>query len=426
MYYSNRNRKNASAPLIKTVCAIVFLLFVSIYLFFYQEDTLALAQYVLSGGATVYSRIIGGIIITVILALLQFSVAKLMLRKPLCIYALSCFPSLYLLAMLTDFAPSHSLSAWGWWAILMPVVAAIWWIIGYFLGEMLRYRFPDNNNEEGYLVRTLGCNIFLLAAMMICVGLMSNSNDVTHYRLKMERLLMHGKYAQALEVGKASDKSDANLTMLRVFALAHEGRLGDELFKYPVRGTSASIVPQLAESKMLMLSPDSVYRLLGAIPRKGQTTINYLNAIVKSGQATKAAIEYLLCGMLIDKNLDGFVSLLMKTHKIDDNLPLHYREALILYTHRRSSPKVVYRNTVMDTDYNDMQRLERETQTPGERRIKVYQQFFGTYWEYFDYDYSSRIPYDVYTLVPRSIRRNGMRVWTPTCRIQVLRNGSDC
>ena len=386
MHYSNSNIVDGSATVVKTVCATVFLLFVAIYVFSYQEDTLALTQHILSGGATVYSRLIGGIIITIVLALLHFTTAKVMRTKPLCIYALSCFPSLYILAMLTDFDTSHPLSPWRWWAILMPLACAVWWGVVYFLGELLRYRCSDNRHEEGYLARTLGCNIFILAAMMIGVGLLSNSNDITHYRLRMERLLMHGEYAKALEVGKQSDKSDANLTMLRVFALAHEGRLGDELFKYPVSGTSASIVPQLADGKMLMLSPDSVYRMLGAIPRHGQSTKHYLNAIVKSGQATKAAIEYQLCGMLIDKNLDGFVSLLMKTHKIDDSLPLHYREALILYTHRRSSPKVVYRNTVMDTDYDDMQRLEAETHSPGERRIMVYKQFAGTYWEYFDYE----------------------------------------
>ena len=385
MYNSNRNLEDGSATVVRTVCAIVFLLFVAIYVFFYQEDTLALTQHILSGGATIYSRVIGGIIITIVLALLHFTTAKVMRTKPLCIYALSCFPSLYILAMLTDFDTSQPLSPWRWWAILMPLAAAVWWGVVYFLGELLRYRCSDIRHEEGYLARTLGCNIFILAAMMIGVGLLSNSNDITHYRLRMERLLMHGEYAKALEVGKKSDKSDANLTMLRVFALAHEGRLGDELFKYPVRGTSASIVPELSDGKMLMLSPDSVYRMLGAIPRHGQTTKNYLKAIVKSGQATKAAIEYQLCGMLIDKDLDGFVNLLMKTHKIDDTLPLHYREALILYTHRRSSPKVVYRNTVMDTDYDDMQRLEAETKSPGERRIQIYKQFSGTYWEYFDY-----------------------------------------
>ena len=385
MYNSNRNREDGSATVVRTVCAIVFLLFVAIYVFFYQEDTLALTQHILSGGATIYSRVIGGIIITIVLALLHFTTAKVMRTKPLCIYALSCFPSLYILAMLTDFDTSQPLSPWRWWAILMPLAAAVWWGVVYFLGELLRYCCSDIRHEEGYLARTLGCNIFILAAMMIGVGLLSNSNDITHYRLRMERLLMHGEYAKALEVGKASDKTDASLTMLRVFALAHEGRLGDELFKYPVRGTSASIVPELSDGKMLMLSPDSVYRMLGAIPRHGQTTKNYLKAIVKSGQATKAAIEYQLCGMLIDKDLDGFVNLLMKTHKIDDTLPLHYREALILYTHRRSSPKVVYRNTVMDTDYDDMQRLEAETKSPGERRIQIYKQFSGTYWEYFDY-----------------------------------------
>ena len=322
MYNSNRNLEDGSATVVRTVCAIVFLLFVAIYVFFYQEDTLALTQHILSGGATIYSRVIGGIIITIVLALLHFTTAKVMRTKPLCIYALSCFPSLYILAMLTDFDTSQPLSPWRWWAILMPLAAAVWWGVVYFLGELLRYRCSDIRHEEGYLARTLGCNIFILAAMMIGVGLLSNSNDITHYRLRMERLLMHGEYAKALEVGKASDKTDASLTMLRVFALAHEGRLGDELFKYPVRGTSASIVPELSDGKMLMLSPDSVYRMLGAIPRHGQTTKNYLKAIVKSGQATKAAIEYQLCGMLIDKDLDGFVNLLMKTHKIDDTLPL--------------------------------------------------------------------------------------------------------
>ena len=186
MYNSNRNREDGSATVVRTVCAIVFLLFVAIYVFFYQEDTLALTQHLLSGGKTVYSRVIGGSIIIIILALIQFSVARLMQKKPLCIFAMSCFPSLYILAMLTDYDLLSSMSPWGWWAILMPVVVALWWGVVYFLGELLRYRFPDNGHEEGYMARTIGCNIFLLAAMMIGVGLMSISNDITHYRLRME------------------------------------------------------------------------------------------------------------------------------------------------------------------------------------------------------------------------------------------------
>ena len=204
MYNSNRNLEDGSATVVRTVCAIVFLLFVAIYVFFYQEDTLALTQHILSGGATIYSRVIGGIIITIVLALLHFTTAKVMRTKPLCIYALSCFPSLYILAMLTDFDTSQPLSPWRWWAILMPLAAAVWWGVVYFLGELLRYRCSDIRHEEGYLARTLGCNIFILAAMMIGVGLLSNSNDITHYRLRMERLLMHGEYAKALEVGKQS------------------------------------------------------------------------------------------------------------------------------------------------------------------------------------------------------------------------------
>ena len=384
MFLSN-NRTEGSTTVVKTVCAIVFFVFVFIYVFCYQDDTIAYSQHVLSGGVTVYSRLIGGIIITVVLGLLYFTMSRLMSRKPACIHALACFPSLYLLAMITDFHPSRSLSPWGWWAIAMPVVMAVWWALVYFLGELLRYRCVEGHHSEGFTLKTVGFNLLLLCVMMLGVGLLSNGNDIMHYRLRMERMLMHGELEDALEVGKLSDQSDANLTMLRAYALARQGRLGDELFKYPVIGTSESLVPHPQGAELLMLSPDSVYTMLGAIPRKGMTTREYLKAIVKSGQATPLVNEYLLCGLLIDRDLDGFVRLLIKTHKIDDSLPLHYREALILYSHRRSNPLVVYKNTVMDTDYDDMQRLEAEAKTPEERRLNVFKQFYGTYWQYYDY-----------------------------------------
>lgn len=363
----------------------IFLLFTGVYVFSYQQDTLALTQHVLSNGTTVYSPVVGGTVLFIVLAMLQFTMAQFMRRKPLCIYALSCFPSCYLLAMLGDFDPSRSLSPWGWWTILMPVVAVVWWWTVYFLGELLRYRIPDGKGIA-CMIRIYAMNLALMVAMMLFVGVMSDSNDVRHFRLRMERLLMHGDYAGALGVGEKSEKSDARLTMLRAYALAREGRLGDELFTYPVSGTSGDMVPAVGDSRLEMLSPDSIYHLLGAIPRRGQSTADFLNAIVRSRQATPAVTDYLLCGMLIDRRLDAFASLLLKTRKIDDSLPRHYREALILYTHRRANPIVVYRNTVMDTDYEDMQQLEAQAKTPAERRLKIHDQFSGTYWEYFDYE----------------------------------------
>ena len=384
--FLGKNNIDGSTTVVKTVSAIMFYIFVFTYVFFYQEDSIAYCQHVLSKGATVYSRMVGGIIITVVLGALHFTMANMMRRKPLCIYAMSFFPSLYLLGMITDFDPSRSLSPWGWWVFLMPLVMVAWWWLAYFLGELLRFRCMDGRHNEGFTTKVLGINLFILCAMMLGVGLLSNGNDILHFRLRMERHLMHGEYADALEVGSLSDKSDANLTMLRAYSLAREGRLGEELFKYPVSGTSESLVPDISDTKMLMLSPDSVYRMLGAIPRQGMTTDTYLKAIIRSGQATSVVDDYRLCGMLIDKNLDDFVRLLVKTRKIDDSLPLHYREALILYCHRRSNPVVVYKNTVMDTDYDDMQRLEAEAKTPEERRLQVFKQFSGTYWEYYDYD----------------------------------------
>ena len=64
----------------------------------------------------------------------------------------------------------------------------------------------------------------------------------------------------------------------------------------------------------------------------------------------------------------------------------HYREALVLYTHRRANPLVVYKNQVMDTDFDDFQKLEDSISESSARRLALFEQYFGTYWYYYEYD----------------------------------------
>lgn len=72
-------------------------------------------------------------------------------------------------------------------------------------------------------------------------------------------------------------------------------------------------------------------------------------------------------------------------YKVDSTLPRHYREALTLYTHSRSNPSVVFRDDVMDTDFNDLQALEKLHPDMLERRLAVFDQYKGTYWWYYEY-----------------------------------------
>ena len=78
----NHPERNGSTINIRLMCAIVFLVFSFCYLYFFQADILAVAQHVYSGGQTHYNRLVGAVLITLLLQLLQLLVyAFLRLRK---------------------------------------------------------------------------------------------------------------------------------------------------------------------------------------------------------------------------------------------------------------------------------------------------------------------------------------------------------
>jgi len=197
-----------------------------------------------------------------------------------------------------------------------------------------------------------------VAVLMFIIGMAIDSTDVSRYADRMESLMADGDYEAALKVGSKSDKTDRRLMLLRIKALEHEHLLGECLFKYPV---IAPIAPNVQRSWT-----ESSVAL--------QSTFN----VQRGG-------DYALCACLIDKQLDHFVRLLPLYYTIDDKLPRYYREALVQYNHLRSNPCIVYHDDVLDTDYNDMQQLERQYADRTARQVAVFRQYEGTYWYYYEY-----------------------------------------
>ena len=180
-----------------------------------------------------------------------------------------------------------------------------------------------------------------LAVLMFVIGIAIDSKDVSRYASRMERLMQEGDYKGALEVGDESDKTDKHLLDLRMKALAHEHLLGERLFSFPIVG--------------------------------------------KGGAYVRHGGDYELCAYLIDKDLDRFVDVLPRYYQVDGKLPRYYREALIQYNHLRSNPKILYHDAVLDTDYQDMQQLEKQYPDKKAAQVAVFRQYEGTYWYYFAY-----------------------------------------
>ena len=370
--------------LVRWTRAIVFMLFSFLWLYGFEADVLAAFQHVVSEGRTEYHPLLGAMLITLALQALQLLVHAL-LRLTNRGHALTYFPSMLALALIsaisTDIAESYD---WGFWWILVPLVLAGW----VFVCLVVRYiqNVEPDKQLKVFLSRPMWINMLVLSVMMVMVAAVSNTNAVFHYRMKAEACLLRGDYEGALDAGWESLESDADLQMIRMYAMARRGELGQRLFHYPIVGGSSMMLPTSGATSFVRYPVDSLYRALGASPARKMLPATYLKAL----PATSMSNDYQLCGLLIDRKLDDFVSLLLSSSSSGDSLdtarlPLHYREALTLYNHLRRHPVLIYRNPVMEEDFRNLQELERKYPDATERQGKVEDLYGLTYYYYYKY-----------------------------------------
>lgn len=368
----------------KVVCAISFILFSFLWLYGFQADALTVAQHVLSQGVTHYDKVVGTIIIMVVLIAIQFIIAHIV-RIPRRTYALSYFPSLLILASISDFVVDDhyevSVSLWYW---LFPLLLILWGVCVW----LARQALPFANNQRQYVgvmsTRTW-LNLLQMIIMMLLVALLSNTNAVYMNSAHAEVALMENDVDEALRVGEKSLETNERLTMLRAFALSKKGSLADELFSYPVKGTAQSILPMTV--KPLMFPEDSIWKHLGAKPHSLMPAEHFYEILERDSLATSAVADYRLCGYLVDRNLDAFVKMLPSYYTIADTLPLprHYREALILYKHQSKAPQIAYSDSLLDAQWATLQQLKSDYKVDTERHYQIFRSFQHTYWYYYFY-----------------------------------------
>ena len=370
-----------STKVIRLSCAILFIVFTFVYLYYYQADILAVAQHILSSGRTQYDRKIGAVLITIVLYLLHIGIASVIKTGKIG-YSLTFFPSLLVLAFITDIGTKSTnqicFGVSGWVFLLLSVV------YGMLLWAYSRLKTLSESSSNILFNRFVWSDFLMMFLMFFMVGTVSSHNEVFHYRAHMEQSLLDNGYNEALATGRNTLQTDFSLTMLRVFALSKKGTLGEYLFEYPLIGGSKAMLPY-NNVGTFMLPEAMIYRNVGVVLKQKLSPLEYLEYIEKHHLAKKAAADYLLCGYLLDKKLDAFVNNISKYYDIKGSLPKHYREALILYTHLRSNPKIVYHSNVMDTDFQDFQDLNRKYPKRAERVNAVRDIYGKTYWYYYLY-----------------------------------------
>lgn len=403
------NMKNSTA-MINVACAIVFLIFVFLYVFCYQADMLTYIQHVWSGGKTHFDPLVGAISFCIVLYLIYYGV-KTLFPLPHYLKALSFFPSLLFLGVLTSVTPEtdESLSVGNWsWISMILLVGFV--IVMKPLRELssLDIKLKD----DSLFSKVAWANYLILGILFLITFAIGNGNRQLHKDLRVENLIDKREYAKASEVGMKSYTSDSTITMLRALALSKQNRLGENLFGYRLTGGSMSLVPHRDNSCKFSFADEGIlWRQLGAMPREEIRDVkSFLRSLRRHNVARPAVNDYMLTAYLLDRDLTGFVKELsyqLDTVKIAANikgkqldtlqqrktdvlnaglkkLPRHYREALILYNHIHTNRLITYTNEVIDADYLDFHAIEQKAyKNPEERRSALQDSYSGTYWFYY-------------------------------------------
>lgn len=291
--------------ILKLSCALLFCAFSFVYLYFYQDDIMTVTQHIASGGKTFYNPLLGAILITVILQLLQHFIDKFV-RIPDCAFSLSYIPSFLILAFISSISEqttAHHLvmKAWGWYIPLILVILAA---VIYVLKRYQPYALPARS--MGIFSQNTWTNLLIILIGMVWTGCFSNNDPYYHQKARIEHLIDERKYAEALDVVRTLPHTDSVTSMLTIYAAARTYKLNDSLFYYPLITGKDVMRPIRIHS---LLQPDSI--------------------LLKN---TKKSANYQLMSFLLEKDLQQFVRYLPQYYPIDSLRPRYYAEAFRIYS----------------------------------------------------------------------------------------------
>lgn len=378
----SKNCVNEVDVVTRVVCLTAFCVFTFLYVMFFQADLLTVVQHILSRGATHYNHFVGAVVITFVLQLLQIGIGRIS-RAIHTLWALTYVPSfLCLIALTSAYVTLDGSVSFGSWKWLLPVCLIASVILLWTAGEGL---VKFQSEDKPVYARKLWINLLIMLIGLLTVCGLGNCDKVFHVRAHMEQCLLNGDNDAALSASSVSNIHDKNIMMLTALALSKKNQLGERLFEYELCGGAESLLPDGKNTSLLIYPDSAMYSHLGGWYVQRMSTEKYLDYLKRHGRLNKFSVDYLLCSYLLNRDIDSFAHTLKKFYEINDSLPKHYKEALLLYSHKRANPCVVYSNNVMNADFQDFRSLEISCKNPLERQTKLRDSYGNTYWYYYQY-----------------------------------------
>ena len=358
---------------------ILFTLFTFLFFYGLQQDVITLTMQNRLGVRCPGLSVCMPYILTALLLSLKIALNKLLRLKGRH-HALSFVPLFALMVFLTILEPHFSLFK----AAIQSFVLLLY--VPFI--SRLRGAMHYGDHFQTLLIP----NLIVMLSSFVFVTLMANTSDVLHYELRLQRHLNNGHVEAALAVAQLEQATSQRLTALRAYALSHKDELGENLFSYPIPKGRSDLFLHQTDERYMLYPLDSVKAFVGWLPRQTVTIPELIDrlSLVTDTLRKPPMADYLLCTLLLKKDLGAFVHWLPRFYDVGEaerlgNLPRHYREALILYKALSLSPAIVFHSNQTETNFRDFKELARQYPDTRVRRNQLRSVYGDTYWWYYWY-----------------------------------------
>lgn len=380
--------KNAS--LLRRFEMAAFVLFVTAYVVHQRPLFDLLLRRSMGGGLAVFILQLSVVVLTV--AIVWWS--RRHMPFPKVVYPLTYTPAFAALIFLQS-----SLPVLRWQALLAASAMCLGWLVLYF--RLRRVVRSVTEDRVGRKSRLLGhtCCFLALAALL---GIFGQHDATLRLELTTARAIRRGDYGAVLRPAVRDSRESCLLTAERAYAVSHlPGGLGEHLFKFPLDCCSATagradtsvsglppsecLLPRRADSARTLLRQADMEAHIGLRRAEGEAAVDYLARAAGRRPHTKAAVDYYLCALLLDRNIEAFAGELPRFYVVSDStvLPFFYREALIVNVRRHPAAAPAYHDPAVMANYLDFLDLRRRIAAGREGAYRLRFQYGDSYYWYY-------------------------------------------
>lgn len=397
-YHFKSTQRNAS--IISFLSVLLFVIYSFVLFICYQSDIVALSHFIESDFVSpspeaISEKAWAGALLTTLLCLIPALLLLRCIHFPLRLKALALFPSYIILGLITGIAP-HSVDSF---ESEIPIISTTLFSIVTFVAIVLSQLYHEDRGEHFPIANYLAPNIFISCLGILFAMSVTNGDRKLHLQLELSKQMLFGNYEAGIKLLSGETTSSNNIIALQVFALSKQGEMPERMFQIEHLAGSTSLIPDSTPSSLIYQSPELVYAHLGVVPinYKGDATLFLKKALeIKRGRMkledgvykychhVKPLIDYYLCALLLERNLSQFIQDLPQYYYLDQSLPRHYREAMVLHDYLHHETKRQYCDDVADSLFCDFQTLYyKHADNASVQRKECVNSFRGSYWNYY-------------------------------------------